>query len=248
MKNKLNILKNKNMKIFVLLVIILIVALSTMVFATGEEPDVSEPVNTADGSIVSDVPVEETEQPVESEPVQTEEVTETPNVTEAPVNTETPTPTQTIRPNVTSRPIPTKVPTPNNNAIIATPSYMPTLVVSTATLTPTETPSPTPNFLPDFTPPPAEYQGGLNADVDGENSGAEQSDASAGIVEIEDIKEKKEFQVYDLIKYAAYMFFVLAGVAILYGLICIAALLFFKKDISLDAMRKKRKNKKKDKK
>lgn len=110
---------------------------------------------------------------------------------------------------------------------------------------PTEEPSPTPDYLPDFIPPQAEYEMDENAYIEEQRAKAEKSNAAAGIVQIDNIDSERDFAIYDLVHYAAYLFFGLAIVAILYGIICMGALLFFKKDITIDALRKKRRAKKK---
>ena len=201
-----------------------------------EEPDVEE---TASPTEI--VTIEPTSEPTSEPTVEpTADPTEKPTVepTAKPTSkpTEKPKTTPTKNPSETSNV--TSVPTPNQGATDAT--IIPTNMV---TIEPTPV-SPTPNYLPDFTIPPAEYEG--SEEVNKEETGAQESEASAGVVDIKDIEAEKEFQNYDLIKYAAFMFFGLAALSAVYGLVCVVGLLFFNKDLSFGAIRKRRKAEKKE--
>ena len=201
-----------------------------------EEPDVEE---TASPTEI--VTIEPTSEPTSEPTVEpTADPTEKPTVkpTAKPTSkpTEKPKTTPTKNPSETSNV--TSAPTPNQGATDAT--IIPTNMV---TIEPTPV-SPTPNYLPDFTIPPAEYEG--SEEVNKEETGAQESEASAGVVDIKDIEAEKEFQTYDLIKYAAFMFFGLAALSAVYGLVCVVGLLFFNKDLSFGAIRKRRKAEKKE--
>ena len=197
-----------------------------------EEPDVEE---TASPTEI--VTIEPTSEPtVEPTADPTEKPTVKPTAKPTSKPTEKPKTTPTKNPSETSNV--TSAPTPNQGATDAT--IIPTNMV---TIEPTPV-SPTPNYLPDFTIPPAEYEG--SEEVNKEETGAQESEASAGVVDIKDIEAEKEFQNYDLIKYAAFMFFGLAALSAVYGLVCVVGLLFFNKDLSFGAIRKRRKAEKKE--
>lgn len=71
------------------------------------------------------------------------------------------------------------------------------------------------------------------------------SAATVGIVQIKNIDNTGHgFRWSDLIKYMAYAFYGLSVIAVLYGIACLIGLLCFKKDISIGALRKKKKNNK----
>lgn len=205
-----------------------------------EEPDVEETASPTEIATIEPTSEPTTEPTVEPTAEPTEKPTVKPTAKPTPKPTEKPKTTPTKNPSETSNV--TSAPTPNQGATDATniPTNIPTNMV---TIEPTPV-SPTPNYLPDFTIPPAEYEG--SEEVNKEETGAQESEASAGIVDIEDIEAEKEFQIYDLIKYAAFMFFGLAALSAVYGLVCVVGLLFFNKDLSFGAIRKRRKAEKKE--
>lgn len=127
-------------------------------------------------------------------------------------------------------------------------TQIPTSPTNSAAVTPT--PSPTvskePEFLQDFTVPPLQSTENPNASSNPDKTAKPDSaGATIGIVEVDNIEAKKPFMWSDLIKYLAYAFFALAIVAVLYGLISMAVLIFFKKDITLAGIRKHKEEKKK---
>lgn len=201
-----------------------------------EEPDVEETASPTEVATIEPTSEPTSEPTVEPTAEPTEKPTVKPTAKPTPKPTEKPKTTPTKNPSETSNV--TSAPTPNQGATDAT--IIPTNMV---TIEPTPV-SPTPNYLPDFTIPPAEYEG--SEEVNKEETGAQESEASAGIVDIEDIEAEKEFQIYDLIKYAAFMFFGLAALSAVYGLVCVVGLLFFNKDLSFGAIRKRRKAEKKE--
>lgn len=121
-----------------------------------------------------------------------------------------------------------------------------TTAEATLTPTPTITATEEPNYLYDFTAPP--YNNGesevstLAPDVT-EQPGV--SDATIDVVKIDNIEQKRGFRWSDLIKYLAYGFFALAVFAIAYGLLSMAVLIFFKKDITFAGIKKRKMEKQK---
>lgn len=201
-----------------------------------EEPDVEETASPTEVATIEPTSEPTSEPTVEPTVEPTEKPTVKPTAKPTPKPTEKPKTTPTKNPSETSNV--TSAPTPNQGATDVT--IIPTNMV---TIEPTPV-SPTPNYLPDFTIPPAEYEG--SEEVNKEETGAQESEASAGVVDIKDIEAEKEFQIYDLIKYAAFMFFGLAALSAVYGLVCVVGLLFFNKDLSFGAIRKRRKAEKKE--
>lgn len=131
----------------------------------------------------------------------------------------------------------------SNSSIVpeANPSGSPSLSPS-----PSPTATKEPEFLQDFTIPPLQSTENPNANSDSNKTAKPDSaGATIGIVEVDNIETKRPFMWSDLIKYLAYAFFALAIVAVLYGLASMAALIFFKKDITLAGMRKRKKDSKK---
>lgn len=103
-----------------------------------------------------------------------------------------------------------------------------------------------PEFLQDFTIPPLQSTENPNASSQPNKTvKPDSSVATIGIVEVDNIETKRPFMWSDLIKYLAYAFFGLAIVAVIYGLISMAVLIFFKKDITLAGLRKRKNEKKK---
>lgn len=188
------------------------------------------------------------------DPGQTPELPEsTPTVTASP---ETVPPTEEI----TASPTPSLVPTepattaPSENPGTPTPTPTPEPVPPTEIGTPTAeitaSPTPTPElqFLYGFTAPPLyqEESGGKTARPDHTPKPTANS-ASIGIVQVENIgNTERGFRWSDLIKYAEYLCYVLAGLAIVYGVVCLVGLLCFNKDLSIGAIRKKRKDARRD--
>lgn len=141
---------------------------------------------------------------------------------------------------------PTKSPKTPTAKVTATASQSPLPSVS-----PSPSPSPTiskePEFLQDFTVPPLQASDNINADATpSETAKPNSAGATIGIVEVDNIEAQKPFMWSDLIKYLAYVFFVLAGLAVIYGIVCMATLIFFKKDITLAGLRQRKKKKKKN--
>ncbi|MFR1518199.1 MAG: hypothetical protein ACLSVG_05405 [Clostridia bacterium] len=164
--------------------------------------------------------------------------------TEMPTEgTASPTPTPTL--------LPTPTWTPTEPPMTAPPA--PQTEAPTETIAPTEaitaSPTPTPelHFLYEFTVPPLNQEGGSDITPRPDHTPVPtMSAASIGIVQVEDISNvKRGFRWFDFIKYAEYMFYVLAGLSILYGIICLIGLLCFNKDISIGAIRKRKKEKRK---
>ena len=67
--------------------------------------------------------------------------------------------------------------------------------------------------------------------------------ASVGIVQVENIDNTE--RGFHLIKGLEYAFYIMAGVAVVYGIVCLIGLLCFKKDLSIAALRKKKKDSRK---
>lgn len=154
----------------------------------------------------------------------TEVPTET--ISASPVPTETPeTPSPTPVPPETIAPTPTEVVTP------------------TELITPSPTPTPELHFLYDFTAPPRNQDGQSGKTLKPDYTPfPTMSSASIGIVQVENINNtERGFRWSDLIKYAEYACYILAGLTIIYGLVCLIGLLAFKKDLSIGAIRKKKK-------
>jgi len=144
---------------------------------------------------------------------------------------------------------PTKVPsTPTGKAPTNGPSAV-------ASFTPSASPSPSPTatkepeFLQDFTIPPLQSTENPNGNADSEKTAKPDfAGATIGIVEVDNIETKKDFMWSDIIKYLTYVFFAFAGVAVIYGIVCMAVLIFLKKDITFAGLRLRKKEKKKQKK
>ena len=125
----------------------------------------------------------------------------------------------------------------------------PPVIVETASPTPTPTPTPTPSaaldYLYDFTVPPLNDDGASNITLAPETTATPgMSDATIDVVQVDIIEKKRDFRLSDIIKYIAYGFFGLAVIAVLYGLVCMASLIFFKKDITLSGIKQRKKKKK----
>ena len=123
----------------------------------------------------------------------------------------------------------------------------PPVIVETASPTPTPTPTPTGalDYLYDFTVPPLNDDGASNITLAPEATATPgMSDATVDVVQVDIIEKKRDFRLSDIIKYIAYGFFGLAVIAVLYGLVCMASLIFFKKDITLSGIKQRKKKKK----
>ena len=123
----------------------------------------------------------------------------------------------------------------------------PPVIVETASPTPTPTPTPTGalDYLYDFTVPPLNDDGASNITLAPETTATPgMSDATIDVVQVDIIEKKRDFRLSDIIKYIAYGFFGLAVIAVLYGLVCMASLIFFKKDITLSGIKQRKKKKK----
>lgn len=133
-----------------------------------------------------------------------------------------------------------------------TPTITPTIAPSIApTISPTIEPTATEelDYLYDFTVPPYREDEKPSETLSPDSTiSPGLSDATIDIVEVENIERKKEFRWSDIIKYLAYGFFILAGIAILYGIVCLFTLIFFKKDITMAGLKKNKNKNKKDKK
>lgn len=122
----------------------------------------------------------------------------------------------------------------------------PETATATMSATPTATATGEPEFLYDFTPPPYSNKEDVVATLlPNATSTPDISDATIDVVKIDNIERKREFRWSDLIKYLTYLFFGLAGVAIIYGLLSMAVLIFFKKDITLAGIKKRKLDKQK---
>ena len=221
----------KNMKyrilfiLFFLAVFVLLFRLS--VYSETPSPEAEATETPSEAEIISPLPSETeepTEAPITSEPTEPASPTAEPE-TPTP-STQAPTPTPTLPPT----PSPTEPATP------------------TAVITAVPTATPELHFLYDFTPPPLNQNHvsdkTLAPDV---TPNPTMSAASIGIVRIDNIDNTKQgFYWSDLIQYAAYCFYVLAGAAVLYGIACLIGLLCFKKDLSIGAIRKRRRKRRKD--
>ena len=179
------------------------------------------------------------------------EATETPSATEiiSPSPSETEAPTEAPIPSEPTEPAsPTaEQETPVPPTLAPNPTLAPTLSPTELdTLPPTATPGL--HFLYDFTPPPLNQNHvsdkTLAPDV---TPNPTMSAVSIGIVQIDNIDNTKRGVYWsDLIQYAAYCFYFLAGAAIFYGIACLIGLLCFKKDISIGAIQKRRKKRRKE--
>lgn len=181
-------------------------------------------------TVFSETPTPESTEEIPSA-TQTEEavVSEQPNESNTPTTIPTSEATTESTPTVTPAPTPTPTPT------------------LTPTLTPAITPTPSQvfDYLYDFTIPPLYTEGSAFITLaPNKTATADIGNATIGIVEIDNIEKKKEFRWSDLIKYLAYAFFALAGIAIVYGLVSMAVLIFFKKDITIAGLRQNKKKKK----
>lgn len=130
--------------------------------------------------------------------------------------------------------------------IVETATPVPT---STPTQTPTPTPTPTPtvalDYLYDFTVPPLNDDGPSNITLAPDITATPgMSDATIDVVQVDIIEKKRDFRLSDIIKFIAYGFFGLAVISVLYGLVCMASLIFFKKDITLAGIKQRKKKKK----
>lgn len=172
--------------------------------------------------------------------------TEAPGTEEPATEQPSPPPTQTVAPPPTAEPVtPTPVPPTELPATLEpTIEIMPTL--------PTLVPTPTPqlNFLYDFTAPPLKSDDTSHITLQPDHTPAPtMSSATIGVVQIDDIDNTaRGFRWSDLIKYAAYLFYGLAGLSVIYGMVCLIGLLCFKKDLSIGALRARRKETHKDRK
>lgn len=184
-------------------------------FSVFSETPAPEPVQTT--SVAESTPAEETvpaEQTPEQEPTSSAEPT--------PLASEPPTDVPT-EPPATPTPVPvTEPPTPE-----PTPS-------PTEQITAEPTPTPELQYLYDFTVPPLTQDGAAVKTLSPGNTPAPTMlAASVGIVQVENIDNtERGFQWYDLIKGLEYAFYIMAGLAIVYGIVCLIGLLCFKKDLS----------------
>lgn len=211
--------KTNNYKGFALVVLFVLCTLflsfNITVFSETPSPD-----GTAEIPSVTQTGEEASEQPdVQNTP------TIIPTIEATAENTPTPEVDETVTPEVT--PMPT-----------ATPTIIPTL-------TPTPTSSQVIDYLYDFTIPPLYTEGkAVITPAPNRTATADVGNATIGIVEIDNIEKKREFRWSDLIKYLAYTFFALSCIAIVYGLVSMAVLIFFKKDITIAGLRQNKKKKK----
>lgn len=211
-------------------------------FSVFSETPAPEPVQTtsaADNTPAEETPAEET-LPAEQTPGQepTSPAEPTPPATPTDVPTEPPaTPTDVpTEPPATPTPVPvTESPTP-----APTPS-------PTQQITAEPTPTPELQYLYDFTVPPLTQGGASDKTLSPGNTPAPTMlAASVGIVQVENIDNtERGFQWFDLIKGLEYAFYIMAGVAVVYGIVCLIGLLCFKKDLSIAALRKKKKDSRK---
>ena len=137
--------------------------------------------------------------------------------------------------------------TPTPDASITTPATSTETITATETavITPTATSTGEPEYLYDFTPPPYNQENAVVTLSPNETATPDISDATIDVVKIDNIERRREFRWSDLIKYLAYGFFGLAGIAIVYGLLSMAILIFFKKDITLAGIKQRKLNKQK---
>lgn len=138
--------------------------------------------------------------------------------------------------------------TPESTSEITAESTATETTTAEVTMTPAPTPTATgePDYLYDFTAPP--YDNGENEVSTlspNETEAPNVSDATIDVVKIDNIEPKRAFRWSDLIKYLAYGFFALAVFAIAYGLFSMAILIFFKKDITLAGIKKRKMDKQK---
>lgn len=156
-------------------------------------------------------------------------------------------PTETISasstPTEPATPVPAESPTPPPpETIVPTPTEA---VTPTEFLSPSSSPTPTPelHFLYDFTAPPRNQGSQSDKTVKPDyTASSTMSSASIGIVQVENINNtERGFRWSDLIKYAEYICYIFAGLTIIYGIVCLIGLLAFKKDISIGAIRKRKK-------
>ena len=131
---------------------------------------------------------------------------------------------------------------PPPETIVPTPTEA---VTPTEFLSPSSSPTPTPelHFLYDFTAPPRNQGSQSDKTVKPDyTASSTMSSASIGIVQVENINNtERGFRWSDLIKYAEYVCYIFAGLTIIYGIVCLIGLLAFKKDISIGAIRKRKK-------
>lgn len=202
-------------------------------FSVFSETPAPEPVQTtsaADNTPAEETPAEET-LPAEQTPGQepTSPAEPTPLASEPPTDVPT-------EPPATPTPVPvTEPPTPE-----PTPS-------PTEQITAEPTPTPELQYLYDFTVPPLTQGGASDKTLSPGNTPAPTMlAASVGIVQVENIDNtERGFQWFDLIKGLEYAFYIMAGVAVVYGIVCLIGLLCFKKDLSIAALRKKKKDSRK---
>ena len=202
-------------------------------FSVFSETPAPEPVQTtsaADNTPAEETPAEETlpaEQTPGQEPTSPAEPTSLASEPPTDVPTEPPaTPTPVP---VTESPTPAPTPSP------------------TQQITAEPTPTPELQYLYDFTVPPLTQGGASDKTLSPGNTPAPTMlAASVGIVQVENIDNtERGFQWFDLIKGLEYAFYIMAGVAVVYGIVCLIGLLCFKKDLSIAALRKKKKDSRK---
>ena len=227
---------NRYMKksMLTLVYVLFMIVFVFQITALSETPAPEEPTP----EITATPEAENTESPVETLPVTTDVPTENPTEkpSEAPTELPTTIPTDTVdsTPAVTTE-------EPTADVPVTTPSVTP------ATPTPTLTPTPTPalDYLYDFTIPPRSTENTANKTLaPNETITPTMNSATIGVVKIENIDAKDTFRWSDLIQYAAYVFFALAGAVVIYGFACLFSLLIFNKDITIGAIRKRKREKK----
>ena len=202
-------------------------------FSVFSETPAPEPVQTtsaADNTPAEETPAEET-LPAEQTPGQepTSPAEPTPRASEPPTDVPTEPPATPTPVPVTESPTPAPTPSP------------------TQQITAEPTPTPELQYLYDFTVPPLTQGGASDKTLSPGNTPAPTMlAASVGIVQVENIDNtERGFQWFDLIKGLEYAFYIMAGVAVVYGIVCLIGLLCFKKDLSIAALRKKKKDSRK---
>ena len=202
-------------------------------FSVFSETPAPEPVQTtsaADNTPAEDTPAAGT-LPAEQTPGQepTSPAEPTPLASEPPTDVPTEPPATPTPVPVTESPTPAPTPSP------------------TQQITAEPTPTPELQYLYDFTVPPLTQGGASDKTLSPGNTPAPTMlAASVGIVQVENIDNtERGFQWFDLIKGLEYAFYIMAGVAVVYGIVCLIGLLCFKKDLSIAALRKKKKDSRK---
>ena len=202
-------------------------------FSVFSETPAPEPVQTtsaADNTPAEETPAEET-LPAEQTPGQepTSPAEPTPLASGPPTDVPTEPPATPTPVPVTESPTPAPTPSP------------------TQQITAEPTPTPELQYLYDFTVPPLTQGGASDKTLSPGNTPAPTMlAASVGIVQVENIDNtERGFQWFDLIKGLEYAFYIMAGVAVVYGIVCLIGLLCFKKDLSIAALRKKKKDSRK---